>query len=382
MARSRGQIRQRGENKWLVRVYVGRLDGKRKYKSKMVTGTEDDAEEKLTEMLRKKDRGTLPRPNSEKLDSFMDEWIEMKEGNVSPGSLRNYKRVTELHIKPDLGHLRLEDINSRIVQQWVNSLESEKELSPKYIRLILSPLRQALQQAVIWEMLPFNPAEGGRIHLPSKTDREYRIFSKPEIRQFLEETEGDRFHALWVLLFTTGLRPQEAMALKWEDLDDGWLRVRRVIRRVASEGRRIGVSDEMKTKQSKRRVKLPEATQAVLERHKAEQAKTILRAGDKYARNGFIFAWDDGSFIDPRVARRDFNDALEDAGLPSEIRLYDTRHTHISHLIMDGVDLKKASARAGHASINQTADTYAHLSEEAEEEMAEVAAGMVAAGAR
>lgn len=47
---------------------------------------------------------------------------------------------------------------------------------------------------------------------------------------------------------------------------------------------------------------------------------------------------------------------------------------------MDGLDLEKASARAGHSSTSQTADTYAHLSEEAEEEMAEVSARMFAGG--
>lgn len=378
MARSRGQLRKRGENKYLVRVYVGRIDGKRKYKSKIVNGTEDDAEAKLTEMLRKNDRGTLPKPNSEKLESFMDEWLEMKEGKVAPGSLRIYKRVTEIHVKPDLGHLRLEDINSRLIQTWINALETEKELSPSYIRLIHTTLRQAIQQAVIWEMIPFNPAEGGRIHLPRQEDREYRIFTEDEIAKFLDETAGDRFHALWVLLFSTGLRPGEALALKWKDLENGWLRVRRVIRRVSSEGRELGVSDELKTKQSRRRVKLPEYTQEVLQRHKARQAETKLKAGDRYERNGFIFAREDGSFVDPKMARDDFNSALGDCNLPNEIRLYDTRHTHISHLIMKGAGLKKVSARAGHSSISQTADTYAHLSEQAEEEMAEVTAGLFA----
>ena len=382
MARSRGQIRDRGENKWLVRVYVGRVEGKRKYKSKMVTGTEQDAEEKLTEMLRKKDRGTLPKPDSEKLDAFLDEWLDMKEGTVAAGSLRNYKNCVEIHIKPALGHLKLDQVNSRLIQAMVNDLENEKDLSTSYIKLIHGTLRQALQQAVVWEMLPFNPAEAGRIQLPKDQGREYRIFKKGEIQAFLEAATDDPLYPLWVLLFTTGLRPQEALALKWGDLEDGWLQVQRVVRNMDPDGHDLGISEDMKTKRSRRRVKLPQATLSALKAHRGAQAQEMLKAGDRYERDGFIFADDLGHFLRPGMIRKAFNRTLEACGLPSEIRLYDIRHTHISHLIMDGVDLKKASARAGHSSINQTADTYAHLSEGAEEEMAEVAAGMVAGGSR
>lgn len=380
MARSRGQIRKRGTGKYLVRVYVGRIDGKRKYKSKVVNGSKKDAEKKLTEMLRKKDRGVLAHPNSEKLDAFLDDWLDMKRGKVAPATLRNYIQSVENHIKPALGHLKLDQLSVRLVQSWINDLKNEKDLSPSTIKLIHSTLRQALNQAEIWSLIPSNPADGGKINLPSQEDREYRIFTKPEIATFLEETEGDRFHVMWALLFATGLRPQEALALKWEDLDDGWLHVRRVVKRDSAETRSYEISEQMKTKRSRRRVKLPDVVREKLERHRAEQAKHIMRSGVRYDRNGFIFADEEGSFHRPWVLSWAFKRTLEDCGLPDEIRLYDTRHTHISHLIMDGVDLKKASARAGHSSISQTADTYAHLSEEAEEEMAEVSARMFAGG--
>jgi len=66
---------------------------------------------------------------------------------------------------------------------------------------------------------------------------------------------------MWALLFATGLRPQEALALKWKDLDDGWLRVRRVVKRDSAEKRSYEISEQMKTKRSRRRVKLPNVVQ-------------------------------------------------------------------------------------------------------------------------
>ncbi len=43
----------------------------------------------------------------------------------------------------------------------------------------------------------------------------------------------------------------------------------------------------------------------------------------------------------------------------TSITLHGLRHTHISHLLMDGVHLKVVSERAGHANVNVTMGVYA-----------------------
>lgn len=381
MARSRGQIRKRGEEKYLIRVYLGRVNGKRKYKSKTVYGDEDHAEEKLTEMLRRKDRGLLRDRDDEQMDSFLDEWLESKEGKIKAATYGSYESIVEEHIRPGLGHLELGDVNSRLVQGFINDLDQEKDLSPVYIRNIHGVLRMVLKKAVRWDLIATNPADASRVDLPSRDQPDHRILDKDEVGALLEATRGDRLYALWALLIATGLRPQEAFALKWEDLDeDGFLSVRRVITKSGEEGRSYEISSDMKTRSSRRRVKLPEFVQDALEEHRTRQAKEMLAAGDDYERRGLIFTRNpqSGEFLYHQKAHREFTKALEKADLPDEeIRLYDLRHTHISRLILDGVDLKLASSRAGHSSIQQTADTYAHLTDEAEEQMADTTEQML-----
>lgn len=384
MARSRGQIRKRGPNRYLVRIYLGRIDGKRKYKSKTVHGTRKDAERKLTEMLRMKDRGLVSSRSNEKLDAFLDEWLEMKKTKVKPATWRNYETAIRLYLKPTLGHLRLDQLNSRLIQAFIDDLATEKELSTSYIRQIHVTLRAALQQAVNWEMLPINPADGGRLEFPRDESRDYRILSRPEAVRLLEATRGDRLHALWDLLLATGLRPQEAFALKWEDLEDGWLRVRRVIAISREDGTKWEVDEEMKTRSSRRRIKLPERTLSALRSHQARQAREMLEAGPRYQRHGFVFTRSprSGDFLYHEIARNAFKDALKAAGLPAEdIRLYDLRHTHISQLIMAGAGLKQVPARAGHSSITVTADVYSHIEPRAEEEMAQMTEKLFSRGA-
>ncbi len=378
MARSRGQIRQRGDEKYLIRVYLGRVDGKRKYKSKTVYGDEDHAEEKLTEMLRRKDQGRLRAESTKKLDEFADEWLESRKSRIKPATYDSYEMYIRVHIKPGLGYRQLEELTPRLIQRFINDLTNEKDLGAGYVRNIFTCLKAILGRAQDWGLIHGNPAERG-IELPQRQSREYRTMDEGEIGDFLEAAKDHRLYALWVLLVAAGLRPQEAFGLKWDDLDDdGWLQVRRVVSNAPDdEDRTYTVSDDMKTEDSRREIKLSEDVQEILESHRARQAKEMLEAGEEYVRAGYIFtrapsAREPGEFLYREYVRSDFKDLLDDAGLPSEeIRMYDLRHTHITRLILNGTDLKLASKRAGHSSIQQTADTYAHLGREAEEEMAE-----------
>lgn len=371
MSRRRGQLRKRGPKKYLVRVYLGRIDGKRKYSAKTVHGSKKKAEQVLTKMLREVDAGTYVEPCDKPLAELLDEWLEGKKNSVSASTHGAYKNVIRLHIKPGLGHHKLHQLSSPLVQKFYNSLTEEKDLSPRYVRKIHSVLHQALKKARAWRLIKRNPADTDLIELPKREQPNHRIFSKEEVVEFLDATEGDRFHALWALLLSTGLRPSEALALKWEDIDDeGWMSVRRGLTLADYERGAHEVTTDLKTRQSKRRIKLPEFLLEILNCHRREQAKRIMIAGHRFERNDFVFANGAGTFWDINKVRRRFKKALKKAGLPEEIRLYDTRHTHISHLLTGGVNLKLASARAGHSSIQLTADTYGHVTPESEEYMA------------
>ena len=60
-----------------------------------------------------------------------------------------------------------------------------------------------------------------------------------------------------------------------------------------------------------------------------------------------------------RDTRKGFEAALEKAGVP-RIRIHDMRHSFVSNLLMQGVDVKAAKELAGHRDI-QTTMKYAHL---------------------
>jgi len=86
-----------------------------------------------------------------------------------------------------------------------------------------------------------------------------------------------------------------------------------------------------------------------------------------------IFAARFGSFLDPNNVRNRWTSALKRAGLPANVRLYDTRHSHATALLNAGnVNLAWVSARLGHTSVQTTQSYYARVLPEAHRQMAEV----------
>jgi integrase len=114
---------------------------------------------------------------------------------------------------------------------------------------------------------------------------------------------------------------------------------------------------------SQRTIPLPASLVATLRRHEIAQRKERLRSGPDYrAGLDLVFATEIGTPLDARkLVQRHFKRIVREAGLPSELRLYDLRHSHATALMAAGVHAKVAAERFGHATTRQTLDTYSHV---------------------
>ena len=174
-----------------------------------------------------------------------------------------------------------------------------------------------------------------------------------------EELPGNRWHALWHLLVNGGLRPSEALALRWGDIAEDRISIRHsLVRGIKGESWRL---EEPKTMGSRRTVTLPPETIAALPSHRLRQEIEKLAAGTQYLDQDFIFATRNGAPADlHNMTKRHFLPLLEAAELP-RIRIYDLRHTHATLMLSAGVPVKVVSDRLGHASAVMTLNTYAHV---------------------
>jgi integrase len=376
--RRQGQIAKRGEQSWQLRWYVStNPTGKRRYASRTVTGTKRDAERALRVVLQQHDRGVRVAPTTIRLDAYLDHWL----ADVAPlrrraGTVAHYREMLARYVRPTLGAHRLDQLSPRDVQRLVADLERDGmptqpaakrgkrhqpgPLSPQTIRYAIAVLSAALEQAVRSQMIASNPARG--VELPKRaTQRRMRALTIDEAAKLREAASGDRFEALFLLLIGTGLRPGEALALRWADLDldAGRLRVERSLgRRRKGEPWRF---EDPKTSGSRRTVPLPATIVRALRAHRAAQAEERLAAGSSYADLDLAFSTPLGGPLDGRnVVHRHFKPMLLRAGLPATVRLYDLRHSAATHMLAGGASVRAVADRLGHASAKMTLDVYAH----------------------
>jgi integrase len=224
---------------------------------------------------------------------------------------------------------------------------------------------------------------------PARDDSvERAAWNRQEVQRFLEVASMDRLAGIWRLALATGLRRGELLGLHWTDLDGGAVLVARQVLlrpRSVQGGRRIYVRQTTKGRRA-RRVRLDEQTAAGLRRWKADQAAERLAFGAPWKADGglgvpgeWVVTEPDGAVIHPDTLLGRWKRLATSAGVPA-IPLHGARHSYAMLALGAEARLDVVSRQLGHASAAFTADIYAHHSDEAAAQAAELVAEALAGG--
>lgn len=373
-----GQVIPKGDRKWLVRWYVGRdANGKRVYNSETVNGTHAQAQQALRKKLSAKDSGILTAVSKESLCQYLTGFNTLKEVQqalddetplqgwlgsrvkISAKTKRDYVTRLVLDVLPLIGHHRLDKLTKDACQSVVTHLQESKGHSSRTIQYSLSILKQALSHAVRDGKIGKNPAE--YVETPKlEATREMVTLSIPEQQRVMtcEAIPLDR-RCRWTVALLTGMRPQEYLALQWDDIEmtGATIMVRRALVEVTPGH---WVSGPTKTKHSVRKLPVPAEVIQILQDYRKQQAAHMLQCGDKYTRNNLVFAGKQGWPLDLSAVRRQWKQDCATARVPV-VPLYATRHTHLTTLLEAQVHPKVAQERGGHSNIRTTMDRYSHV---------------------
>lgn len=283
------EIIPKDKDKWLVRVFLGRSAGRTKYHNKVVHGTKSDALKYARQAETKRDLGILIKPSSEDLtlDKFLDRWLkEFKQGSVRERTYEGYVFVLDNYVRPRLGKHRLTELTARVIQAAYNDL-TEAGYSPRTVAFAHSLLKDALNQAVVEELLPANPAAPTR--RPTRVKKAIDVFTPEEAERFMKAAKADRMGALFWFALTVGPRPEEYTALQWSDLDLKKCEVafHRTVWWPADGGWKI---EEVKTQSSLRTVNFSPVLADALLKHRRTQMAFRLKKGKKYHNHDLVFA--------------------------------------------------------------------------------------------
>ena len=178
---------------------------------------------------RKRDAGLPIDVPRQTVAQYMDRWLaDVAKPTVRASTYKSYESYVRLHIKPALGHHSLAKLAPQHVQAFLNS-KSAAGLSPRTVQYIRAILRRAIGQAMKWGLVARNVA--ALVDLPRSRRAEVRPLTPELARAFLDAAKGDRLEALYAVAVALGLRQDDALGLRWADVDlgGGTLRVRHAL---------------------------------------------------------------------------------------------------------------------------------------------------------
>lgn len=320
--------------------------------------------------------GLAGSQRSLKLVEFVPMYLDIKRDILSPRTFEYYSNIIDKVIIPLLGHMKISEIRSAHIQQFVRYLQRENPgTSPATIKKKLAILQSMLTQAVKLDIIPMNPADAKRLTLPKMVTPKVEIFSKQEAAEMLEclEQEELQYQCLVLLAIMTGCRLGELIALKFSDIDYNTNKV--TIERSAYKCKGKPIALKPPKDYEVRTITITDDCIELIKLLKAEKERERMRLGTAWIGDEWLFTQWNGKIMNPQTPTKWFGKFLEKNGLKHR-KFHSLRHTSATLLLYGGVNLQQVRTRLGHADISTT-NKYLHCLAEADTEAASVLGSML-----
>lgn len=335
------------------------FDGKRYY---IKGNTKKEVNEKLLKKKQELEDGVRKITKKMLFSDWADEWmIVYKEPTVSKETADAYRYAIKNHIIPVIGNMPLQSIRSIHCQRVLNGMNG---YSKKMINRVRNLQFRCLEDAVANGLLLDNPSKN--LKAPKGESKSRRALTSEE-RRFVILTADKHKAGLWVkLMLYCGLRPSEAAALQWRNVD-----FKRGMLNVDSNIKRSGAVGSTKTESGVRSIPIRDVLLKDLILKKGEPFEYILKNanGDHLNAGSMRRLW--SSFMNDlnieMGCRSVGGKAIPPYKAAADIVPYYLRHTFCTELRDAGVDITVARDLMGHSDISTTAKIYTHRTDEAVE---------------
>lgn len=341
----------RADGRISVQVYLGMIDGKKKYKS-VYGKTQKEANQKADEIRQSLQKG-LDVFSSYSFFDISQKWLDTKKSTISHSQTVQYQSCLR-HLNEYIGDKDIRKLVPHDLQEIIDSLarRNPNTLRPSSHRTLVAVKSTALQvanYAISARLTDFNFAMS--VSLPKdNTVPCRRALSEAEQKTILSVEHRGKLPAM--IMMYAGLRRGELLALTWNDID----LVRRTITVNKSAeviNNQTHIKDGAKTKSSVRVVNIPSALSAYLSEQK-KKAKCDIVCPSANGTYMSLTAW--------RRMWQTYIRALQEANpLMPDFTAHWLRHTYATILYHAGVDVLTAKELLGHSKIQTTLDIYTHL---------------------
>jgi integrase len=338
--------REDGSIVWKVRWREGGRDSRARART---FDRKADAQAFDDELRRRRRLGEMATVvgSQDTLDHYVSEtWAKTHAVTLARSTARTYAGLYDLHISPYLGQLKLVELTPEVIARW-QAERLAAGAGRSSIHKTLTLLGGILQRAM----------ESGRISRnPARLVRKAKRPKKKEVRPLAPATVealraacGPRDATLISVLAYSGLRPQEALALRWGDIRERTILVERA----------VSLGEEADTKTTAHR------TVRLLPPLREDLLAWKLRSG-RPRDSSAVFpgpqgrSWSKTSYDNWRG--RNFDRAMERAGVEGSTP-YALRHSFASLLLHEGRSVIYVARQLGH-DARLTLGTYGHVIDE------------------
>ena len=244
---------------------------------------------------------------------------------------------------------------------------SDKPLSNNTINKIMILLKKIFDVGLRKGYYTTNPVKLLKKLPVEKTKMQF--WTVKEFQQFLTLFEQEEYNIklLFTVLFFTGLRLGEALALTWKDIDFSSNTIH--ITKSVYVNKGISHISTTKTKAGTRRIIINKKLSQELQ-YWQQQQKHLLEQFTSDSMSLQVFQ-SSPITITKNAIEKQYKKILDRDNTLKKIRIHDFRHSHASLLINQGEDYLVVKERLGHASITTTIDTYSHLYPSKQKELAD-----------
>lgn len=338
-----GKYKKRADGRYYTRVPLGvSPDGT--YRYKYIYGkTLREVDEALDAFKQEQAAGLPPDRKKCTFAEIAAFWLEKGEIQASEHVRRIYARRIKKHLNPAFGSSQIINLRKTDLRALLSRLAAEG-MAKSTLYKIKETASAVMELACDEGFIAHNLFR--TIKVPGRKPKERQPITQEQAAFLLSHWEESSMGLPAMIMLLCGLRRGEVLALRWEDIRDGYIFVNRAV--FYPKGAKAYIK-EPKSKASIRRVPVPQSLREALARCQESSAYICpLQGGRLMGQTAFYRTW------------QKYMVHFEAAGFPV-FTPHQLRHTYATMLYSAGVDILTAQRLLGHASPKVTLEIYTHL---------------------
>lgn len=338
-------------------------DGSRK-RLKRKGKTKAQVKDKLIKAVEELTAG-VNGPENYTVRDAVEDWLSKGRKGVDQSTVTTNRILAEKHLIPLIGKVKLNELRADHVDTWLDGLTGK--LSTRTLRDVHAILKRAIRQAQARDMVMRNVAE--LVTTPKgKAGRPSKALTADQAEAVLEHAKASRLHAYVVISLMTGIRTEEARALRWDHVVT-WVKGEwRPVSKAGFKHKRFAIyvwrsvrkHGDTKTEKSRHTLELPKQAVKALRQHHKRQAEQKLNAGKAWQDNNLVFCSPVGTPLDAANVRRAFRLITKKAQIGEDWTPRELRHSFVSIMSDNGVPIENIADLCGHSSTAVTEEVYRH----------------------